>query len=447
MLKLPQFSARFLCVLSLAALFTATAPAQTAPKEYYPSEATGEVLGKYRIALDAKNYEGALAILDAQIPKAEAGSYDLALLYQIKAQTLLQKGDFSESIVPLEKTVALSDAKTPPYFDERVVREFIYMLAQLYYQQAAQSKEPAVAAEYFGKADKVMIRWLKITPKPTPDAYLIHAQILYTWAALNADKPNLDLIKRALEQIEAGMHLVTHPKDTFYILKLVCLQQLGRNVEAAEVLEQIVKQKTDSSTFWQQLTAFYLSTEQPVRAILTYERAQAHGFMNTPKDNLNIVSVYFNLGQFEKSAELLETGLKDGKIENDQKNWELLYFAYQQLERPLKGIESLKDAAKAFPNAGQLDFMIAQAYQGLQQPEAALPYAQAAVKKGGLSKPHQSYMFLAYVAFELKKFDIALAAAKKAEELPEGAKDPQTKNMIKAIEETVKEREARKNKA
>ena len=94
-----------------------------------------------------------------------------------------------------------------------------------------------------------------------------------------------------------------------------------------------------------------------------------------------------------------------------------------------------------------MEFMIAQQYHGLDQPEAALPHAQAAVAKGNLTKPHQSYMFLAYIAFELKKFDIALNAAKKAAEFPEGAKDPQTQNMIKAIEETIKDREAKKNKA
>ncbi len=433
--------------LCAAVILTASATAQLTTKDYSPSDATGEVLGKYHIALEAKNYDGAIAILDAQIPKAEAGSYDLALLYQIKAQTLLQKGDFPKSIEPLERAVALSDSKTPTYFEEKAVREFIYFLAQLYYQEASQSKNPSVAVSYYDKADKVMARWVKITPKPNPDGLQLYSQILYSWASLNPDKPDLELIKRALVQIDAGMHTANHPKDTFYLLQLICLQQLGKMSEAAEVLELIVKQKPDSAAYWQQLSAFYLSSAQETRAILTFERAQAHGFLNTPKDNINLVGIYFNLGQYEKAADLLEAGLTDGKIENDLKNWELLAFCYQQMERPLKGIEALKKATKAFPTAGQMEFMIAQAYHGLDQPAAALPHAQAAITKGNLAKPHQSYMFLAYIAFELKKYDIALDAAKKAAALPEGAKDPQTKSMIKAIEEMIKEREAKKNKA
>jgi tetratricopeptide (TPR) repeat protein len=81
--------------------------------------------------------------------------------------------------------------------------------------------------------------------------------------------------------------------------------------------------------------------------------------MNTPKDRFNLIGIYFNHGQYEKAAELLEVNLKNGGIENDSKNWELLNYSYQQLERPLKGIEALKQATKFFPKNGQLEFMIA----------------------------------------------------------------------------------------
>jgi tetratricopeptide (TPR) repeat protein len=436
---------RNLAALGVAALLASVVYAQPTTKDYAPSDATGEVLVKYRVELDAKHYEAAIAILDAQITKTEAGSYDLALLYQIKAQTLLQKGDFPNAIEPLEKGLSLSDAKTPPYFEERVVRELIFFLSQLYFQEAiAQSKNPSVAATYFDKADKYITRWSKDTKRITSDSQNFYSSLLYTWAAQNPDHPDMALVKRALDQAEIGLHLSAHPKDSLYILKLVCLQQLNRNQEATEILELLVKIKPDSASYWQQLAALYLNTTQEVRAIVTIERAQAHGFMSTPKDNFNLIGIYFNEGQYEKAAELLEVGLKNGTVESDSKNWELLAFSYQQLERPMKQIETLKNATKVFPKSGQLEFMIAQAYQGLDQSEPALTHAQAAVAKGGLTKPHQVYLFLAYVAFQLKKFDVAEIAAKKAIEIPEGAKDG--KNMLRAIEDTVKDRDAKKNK-
>jgi tetratricopeptide (TPR) repeat protein len=440
----PQ-STRTVLALLASVLLAVAAPAQSKPaRDYSFSDATGEALAKYKTTLDAKNYDGAVAILDAQIAKSAEGSYDLAMLYQFKAQTLLQKGDFSKSVEPLERGLMLSDTKSPTYFDEKTSHGLVYFLAQLYFQEAVQTKDPAVAKRSFDKAEMYVTRWAKETKKPTFDEQHFYASLLYTRAVQNPEKPDLDLVKRALEQVEIGLHSATRPKDVMYLLKFVCLQQLNRNVEATEVLEYLVKQKPDSATYWQQLAALYLSAEQPVRAILAFERAQANGLMNSPKDNFNLVGIYFNIGQYEKAAELLEAGLRNGKIENDVKNWETLAYSYQQLERPLKGIEALKEATKIYPKSGQLEFMIAQAYQGLDQPANALPYAQAAIAKGGLTKPYQVYLFLAYVAYETKKYDIALESANKAATFPEGAKDG--KNMAKAIEDLMREREEKKNK-
>ncbi len=440
---------RTLLALLGAALLMATAPAQepaTPVRDYAPTDDTGDALAKYRTFVEAKpaNYDGAIAVLDAQIAKTAAGSYDLALLYQIKAQTLLQKGDFAHSIDPIERGLALSDAKTPTYFDERVTHDLVYFLAQLYVQEAMQTKNSTVAIADYDKAEKYMTRWAAITKKPTVENELFYAQLLYSRAVQNPDHPDLKLIKRTMEEVDKGMLLSSRPKEALYMFKFACLQQLNRNAEAAEILELLITLKPDSATFWQQLAALYVSTDQTTRAILAFERAQARGHLKTPKDNYNLIGLYFNIGQYEKAAELLEIDLKNGGIERDLKNWELLALSYQQLERPLKGIEALKDAARAFPKSGQVELMIAQAYHALDKPDEALPHAQAAVDKGELTKPGQAYIFLAYVAYELKKYDVAIAAAKKAEEYPENAKDG--KNMVRAIEDILKDREAKKNK-
>src|SRR4051812_10088101 len=194
----------FLALSCVAVLSTAAIAADQPQREYSVSDTTGEQLAKYKEALDAKNYDGALAILDAQIPKVAAGSYDLAFLQQIKAQTFMQKGEFQKAIEPLEQAVSLSDSKTPTFFEDRQVREFMYLLAQLYYQEATGTKNVSVAASFFEKADKAFVRWLKLTPKPTADALQLHSQILYSWATQDAEHPNLDLVKRALEQVEFG---------------------------------------------------------------------------------------------------------------------------------------------------------------------------------------------------------------------------------------------------
>lgn len=439
-----------------AAALAATLAAQQ-PREYSFSDATSEVLPKYKTAIDAKNYDAGIAILDAQIAKVPADSYDAAMLLQLKTQTLLQKGDFPKAIEPTEKALALSNSKTPTYFDERITRELTMFLTQLLVQEAVNTKVPGAAIKLFEKADANMKQWLKLVPASNADAQLLYAQLLYTWAVQNPDNPDKKLIQRALDETEKGMHLAIRPKDTFYVLKLAALQQLGRTTDTADMFELLIKQKPESSQYYQQLAATYLGIAQSpgvsaaqahdynLRAALTIERAQANGQMNTPAHSFNLIGIYFNMGQYEKAADLLEAGLKAGTIEKELKNYELWALALQQLQRPLKSIDALKEASKAFPKSGQVEFLIAQAYQGLEKSEEALTHLQAAVAKGNLTRPHQAYLFLAYVAYELKKFEIALEAAEKAAATTEGAKDGQ--NMVKAIKDIIADREAKKAKS
>lgn len=436
---------RWICATVAAATLAVSVTAQGTQREYSLLDETSENLPKFKTALDAKNYPEALNIINSLIAKVPADGYDMAYLLQLKMQIFLQQGDYAKSIEPMERSLALSESKTPTYFDERITRELYYYLVQLYFQEAAQTKNSSLAASYFDKAEKAMEHWLKITPQTNADAQLIYSQLLFSKAMLNPEKPDHALLKRALEQVEIGLHLATRPKDTFYILKLVCLQQLDRNAESAELLELLVHQKPNSSTYWQQLAGMYVSLNQETRAIVTFERAQANGFMNAPKDHYNLVGIYFNIAQYEKAAELLESGLKSGQIDSDPKNWELLALCYQQLQRPLKGVEALKQGAKAFPDSGQLEFQIAQIYTSLDKPEMALPHIQAAIKKGNLTKPHQAQLSLAYTAYSLKQYDLALEAATKASESPEGAKDGQS--MVNALKGIIADREAKKNKS
>jgi tetratricopeptide (TPR) repeat protein len=415
----------------------------TPPREYSVSDAVSEFLSKdYKTAMEAKNYDAAIAGVEAQFAKvADKTSFDAAVLLQSKAQALLQKSAFSESIEPLERCLQLSDAKTPTYFDERISQEFSYFLAQLYFQEGSNSKVPAKAEGYFEKAEAYMNRWMKNTKKQNPDVSLFYASLLYNRATQNPDHPDEVKIKKALEVVEAALRMSARPKDNLYVLKLVCLQNLGRNAEATDLLELLVKQKPDNRNYWQQLAALYLGQQKDIPAILTFERAQSHGFMNSPKDNFNLVGIHFNIGQYERAAELLEKGLTDGTIEGEEKNWELLAFSYQQMNRDFKAIDALKRATKIFPKSGQLEYLIAQNYYSMEKNEEALPHLQAAVAKGGGNKPHQTYLFLAFIAYELKKFDVALDAAERAIKTPEGKAEGE--RMKQAIQDIIKEREAK----
>ena len=410
---------------------------------------------KMKPLLDAKNWDGAMAVIDGVLVGLDPNGYDTAFLSDIKAKIFLQKNDYASAIAPMETTLRLADANKN-FFDKKTILDVVYFLAQIYYQEGTSSKDATVQKNYFNKSSAYIKRWLQTTPKKNQEASLFYASILYNQAVVNPDKVDFDLIKRVQTEVQEGLLTSLKPKEGFYVLLLASLQQIGDLAGSAEVLEQMVKVKPDNKTYWLQLLATYLnlgggtekdeqkSRESFARAINTMERAQALGLMQTPKDNYNLVTMYYNAGQFGKATDLLYSGLKSGAIESDLKNWQLLAYSYQQIGRDAQAIAVLKEAGTAFPT-GQIEFQIGQIYSQMENRTAeAYSYYSKAVAKGGLEKPHSAYMFLAYTAFELEKFDEALAAINKTIASADGQKDAQAPRLKQAIEDAVKEREAMK---
>ena len=413
---------------------------------------------KVKPLLDAKNWDGAMAVIDSVLVDLDPNGYDTAFLSDIKAKIFLQKNDYASAIAPMETTLRLADANKN-FFDKKTILDVVYLLAQIYYQEGTSSKDPTVQKNYFNKSSAYIKRWLQTTPKKNQEASLFYASILYNQAVVNPDKVDLDLIKRVQTEVKEGLLTSLKPKEGFYVLLSASLQQIGDLAGSAEVLEQMVKVKPDNRTYWLQLLATYLnlgggtekdeqkSRESFARAINTMERAQALGLMQTPKDNYNLVTMYYNAGQFGRATDLLYSGLKSGAIESDLKNWQLLAYSYQQIGRDAQAIAVLKEAGTAFPT-GQIEFQIGQIYSQMDNRTAeAYAYYSKAVEKGGLEKPHSAYMFLAYTAFELEKFDEALAAINQTIGSPDGQKDAQAPRLKQAIEDAVKEREATKQTA
>jgi tetratricopeptide (TPR) repeat protein len=262
------------------------------------------------------------------------------------------------------------------------------------------------------------------------------------------------MMEKALYWTNRGLSASARPRDTFYQLKLAELYQLNRIDETADYLELLVKMKPENKSYWQQLAATYLQLAAAaekkddkafntynIRAILAIERAQKLGIMTTPKDNYNLVGIYFNIGQFAEACRLLEQGLKDDSIERTQANYELLANSYQQLHREPKAIEALQAAAKIFPKSGQIEYQIAQVYFTIDKFQEAFEHMKICEAKGGTDKPHVGWLFYAYLALDLKQYDEALKGAEQAAKYPDAKEEAQ--KMQDAIKATIQDRESR----
>ena len=420
--------------------------------------ASSEAITKAKDMADAKNWDGALALLSAQLPNVAPTSYDTALIDEFMAKIYMQIGNYPKALQGLETSVRLSDSYD--YLEAKEVQELVYYLALMYNQEAASLKSVALQQQYLSKSTDYAKRWLAhddhtgLDPK-RQEVTLFYVNVLYNRAVINPAAVDLKLMKECESEIEKALQTINHPRETFYVLLLAAYQQEGNFARAAEVLEQLVKQYPAKKDYWAQLVPIYLNLAfdkdeekgraNNVRAVLTLERAQALGFMRTPKDNYTLVGLYFNVGQFGRATELLYAGLKNGTIEDTLANWELLAYSFQQVDKAYQAIEVLQEAAKHFPKSGQIDYQTAQIFYSLEKPDDSYKSLKSAVAKGHLDKPYAVYNFLAYVDYELTKFDEALAAVDKAIASPGSEKDPQLPKLKQAIEEALKEREQLKS--
>jgi len=173
-------------------------------------------------------------------------------------------------------------------------------------------------------------------------------------------------------------------------------------------------------------------------AVVALERAQAAGQMVSNKDNFMLAGLYYNIQQYAFAADLLEKGLRNGKIDPEQKNWELLAAAYQQMNKESRAVEIFLEAIKQFPKSPNLELQVGQIYYNNDKHVEAYKHFQAAVSKG-LERPCQTLVLISYLALEDKRLDDALAAAQKA--VVADPKSKEAQNILKVIKDTIAERD------
>ncbi len=440
----------------VAALVCAAPSASAAEAEKQQvSEKVGEALQKIKPLEEAKNYAGMLALVDGLIPTVQPNSYDAAFLLDRKARILCGLEQYSKAIEPWEQSLKI--AEEHGFFGERERQDVRKFLAQLIFADATAIKDKARQQQEIAHASRYIKAYLQKATKPEPETQMLYAQTLFYQAAPDAEHVNHELLQEAREVVERGMLGSVKPREGFYMLKLVILQQQNDMTAYAETMELMLKQYPNKKDAWPMLFGAYVNLggtakqenvqrEYYIRAINTLERAQALGFMNTPRDNFNLVTLYLNAGQFSRATDILHEGMRKGTIESTVNNWRILGAYYQQANRELQAISALQEATKLFPKEGSLDLLIGQIYSQLDKTKDAYEAYSRAVQKGNLGdKPHLAYLYLAYAAFELGKYDEALKVIEECvKKFPEAAKDSQVKNLKDGIEAMIADREAAK---
>ncbi len=407
--------ARSACLAALGlGLLAATAPESGAqdrdsedtdrPRQL--SNATSEAFAKVQPLLDESKWNEAVPILQKVLADAQPDSYDTAMGSLILAQVLLQRNteggsDYAAAIPLMETVIRLG------YQDEARLLDFQFLVAQLY-----------LSVGNYVKAAELGKTWLDRSPTWQPEKVIFYCSVMLQHAQSDDGSVDKEAVQKSLDVVSRAMQLFPYPTEPLYRLLAISHQLLGQTDKATELFEIMVEKWPENRQYWQQLYGLYVNEGESLRAIVTIERAQKLGILDTPQQNAAYVALHYNLQRFDRVAEILEKGLADGSIENLLNNWELLAASYQQTFQEFKAIDAYKRAAAQFPDsAGKLHTSICNLYWGMDDKPKALEHLKIALEKGGLDDPARLYMFAAYICYELRQYQEGLELMAKAEPL------------------------------
>lgn len=417
------------------------------------TDRTNAALDKLRPLIEAKQWGAALDVIQQTIPDTDPSTYDMALLLDSEAKLLLQaRNDYTGAIQPWEQMLALCRTHLN-FFPRGDIMDTLRNVAELYYQVGSSSKDKAFQRQHLDRAIEYMQAWIKNSRHLAPDAVQFYSTMLYYKAiqdSAHVDQATLDDAER---EAQLGLLLTAKPHLEFYQMLIAIAQQKGDLATAAEYLQLLVQYPGGDAAkrgYYEDLVSIYnnlaADAEKNPRqqrvyyalAINTLESAQAAGFMRTPRDNYNLVTLYYAAGQFGAAIDLLHAGLTQGSIEGTRQNWEALSYFLQVEDRNLEAIGVLREAADRYPDSGSIDFTISQIYEGLNRSADAFEYAGRAIAKGNLGNHRfAAYELYAYLGYDLKRYAEALKVAELAAKMPEAKKDPTFPQLIRALQDAL----------
>ena len=158
------------------------------------TDKTSEAFTKLTPMLTAKNYDGALALLNSILPTVQPDSYDEAVIENTLGGLWIQgKEQPEKAIQPWEHMLDIT-SRHPNYFPATVVTPKYYYLATIYLQLANWTRsrriDEATKRAYLDKSLDDMKRFLDATPKPTSEHLYFYATVLYLRATI--DSQNID---------------------------------------------------------------------------------------------------------------------------------------------------------------------------------------------------------------------------------------------------------------
>lgn len=309
-------------------------------------------------------------------------SYEIAQMWNFYAFIYFEQDNYAEAITAYEHVLEQPDL--PVGLEQTTM----YSLATLYVQQ-----------EQYQKGLDMLRRWFMTQETPSPDAYILEAQIHYQ---LNQYAEGIEPVLTALKLAEETGR---EPQEGWYQLLNVFYFELENYPKVIETLTTLAEKWTKRD-YLIQLAGIYGQEGQERNTLALYQAAYEKGWLDRSSDIVNLAQMLVSADIPYKAALILEKGLDDGSVDSTQANWRLLAQSWQLAQDDEKAIPALSHAS-SLSDDGNLDMLLAQSYANLAQWDECVDSARNALRRGDLNRVDQTNMILGNCLVEQKEYSEA----------------------------------------
>jgi hypothetical protein len=344
------------------------------------SKAVYDKITKAQDAVDAKDYPGALRLLNNLYNPDKLTEYEQAQVLNYIGYVYFNMDDIANAMRTYEKMVAI------PSLEEQQKKQTMYTLAQLYTME-----------EQYRKALTTLDRWFMLEINPAPEPFILKAQNLY----------QVQRYRDMIQPIENAMQVAAKrnrpaKEDWYVLLNFAYFQE--ENYSKVRDIQKTLLMHWPKKQYWFALAGAFTELGQDEKLINAYASAHTQKMLVKEAELVTMAQLFMQREVPYKAATLIEKEMESGRISKSGKNYRLLSQAWQMSMEDEKAIPALLEAAKQADD-GELDVRLANAFLNTGKYDDCAKAARRGIRKGGLKSPDNAQISLGMCLYNLRQYD------------------------------------------
>jgi len=348
------------------------------------SEQTFKKLSEAQEAIDAKDYQGALNVLQDMLNRSKRlNGNEIGQVNNMLGFVYFSMEDYGKAIRAYESVLAQGED-----IPEGLETTTLFTLAQL-----------SFVNEQYQQALDYMETWITKAKNPGPEPHIFMGQVYYQMQNYPA----------AIEQINIGIEKAnergTETKEQWWALLNFLYYEQENWPEVLNTLEVLVK-RFPKREYWIRLSGIHGQQGNYKEQVYAMMAARTAGFLEKETDYTNLAGLLMQEQAPIRAAQVLEEGFKAGSVERSAKNLQSLGQAYQLAQETEEAIDTFIEAAK-LADDGKIYERLAQLYLDSDDYGKCIDAADNALRKGGLRKVQSTHVVRGMCLFNNDRLDTA----------------------------------------